>query len=184
MITYVRGIIALFLLLTVLLHLPPGKSYQKYIRFFAELILMLALLAPVLSIFCDSEEFLRMVDYEEFEEQLCEVSKDMQNMEYLYGDYHRAAYEEAIAEDVKLMAEGQGFFVQDVSVELSEEYTMEHISLWVTEEEQEQIVVEQVFRKQSAGAENGDMIFAKLRQELLEFYQLDESEIEIQYGNG
>lgn len=184
MVTYVKGFIALFLLLTALLHLPPQKSYQKYIRFFAELILTLALLAPVLSVICDSEEFLKLVDYEEFTEELNEVSKDMQQMEYLYGDYHKAAYEEAIAEDVKRIAEGQAFFVQSVSVELSKEYTVEHIFLQVTGEEKEQVIVERVVLEQSAREENGNIVCEKLRQELMEFYQLDETKIEIQYGNG
>lgn len=184
MTTYVRGFIALFLLLTALLHLPPQKSYQKYIRFFAELILTLALLTPVLSVICDSEEFLRLIDYEEFTEELGEVSKDMQQVEYLYGDYHKAAYEEAIAGDVKRIAEGHSFFVQDVSVELSEEYTVEHISLWVAGEAKEQVIVEQVVLEQTVREENGNSICEKLRQELMEFYHLDEANIEIQYGNG
>lgn len=181
---YVRGFIALFLLLTALLHLPPQESYQKYIRFFAEFILTLALLTPVLSIVCDSEKFLRLIDYEEFTEELGEVSKDMQQMEYLYGDYHKAAYEEAIAEDVKRIAEGHSFFVQEVSAELSEEYTVERIFLRVTEEEQERVIVERVVLEQAAREENGNIICEKLRQELMEFYHLDETKIEIQYGNG
>ncbi len=184
MAAYVRGFIALFLLLTVLLHLPPGKSYQKYIRFFAELILTIALLTPVLSIVCDSEEFSKLVDYEEFTEELEELSKDMQHMEYLYGDYHKATYEEAIAEDVKRIAEEYGFFVQEVSVQLSDEYTVDHISLRVTEDENEQIVIERIVLEQTARDENGNIICSKLRQELMEFYQLDESKIEVQYGNG
>lgn len=184
MVAYVRGFIALFLLLTVLLYLPPGKSYQKYIRFFAELILTIALLTPVLSIVCDSEEFLKLVDYEEFTEELEEVSKDVQHMEYLYGDYHKAAYEEAIAEDVKRIAEEYGFFVQEVSVKLSDEYAVEQISLWVTEEENGEVVIEQVVLEHTAWEENGNILCAKLQQELMEFYRLDESKVEIQYGNG
>lgn len=184
MISYIRGFIALFLLLTVLLHLSPGKNYQKYIRFFAELILTIALLTPLLSIVCDSGEFLKLVNYEEFAEELGEMSNDMQQMEYLYGDYHKAAYEEAIAEDVKRIAETHAFSVQEVSVQLSEEYTVEHIALRVTEKREEQIVVGRVVLERTTGEENGTFLCMELRQELMEFYQLDETKIEIQYGNG
>lgn len=181
---YVKGIIALFLLLTVLLHLPPGNSYRKYTRFFAEMILTLALLTPVLSVVCDSEEFLRMVDYEEFTEELEMVSKDMQHMEYLYADYHKAAYEEAIAEDVKRIAEEHALFVQKVSVQLSKEYTVEHIALRVTEEESEQVVIERIVLEKTAQEKSENITCMELRQELMEFYQLDEAGIEIQYDNG
>lgn len=64
MVAYVRGFIVLFVVLTILLHLPPQENYRKYIRFFTELILTLALLTPVLSVFCDSAEFLELIEYE------------------------------------------------------------------------------------------------------------------------
>lgn len=183
MISYVRGFMALFILLTVLLHLPPGNSYQKYIHFFSELILTIALLTPILSIVCDSEKFLKMVDYEAFTEELAEVSKDMQQIEYLQSNYHREAYETAIAEDVKRIAEGYEFLVKDVSVELSEEYTVEFISLWVTKKEEEKVIIENIVFGDREKNSGGDIICSKLRQELVQFYQLDDAKIEIRYGD-
>ena len=178
--SYIRGFITLFLLLTALLHLSPGKNYQKYIRFFVELVLTIALISPILSIVCDSEEFLKLVNFEEYTEALEELSNDMHKMEYLYSDYHKAAYEKAIAEDVRLIAESQNFFVKDVSVQLSNEYMVEHIALWVSRKEEEQIVVRRVELEQTR-EELGTMICLELQQELIEFYQLEEEQIEIHY---
>lgn len=184
MIAYVKGFLALFVLLTVLLHLLPGNGYQKYIHFFAEFIMTLAILTPILSILGDSDEFLKLVEYEAFTEELASVSKDMQHMEYLYGDYHREAYEEAIAEDVKRIAEGYAFCVKEVSVTLSEEYTVNNISLWVTENANEEIAISRVTLGEEKESADEDIICAELKQELMEFYQLDESKIKIQYGDG
>lgn len=184
MVTYVRGFLALFVLVTVLQHLPPGKEYQKYIRFFAELILTLGLLSPILSVICDKEEFLEMIDYEEFNVEISSIAKDMQRMEYLQGDYYIHEYENAIAQDVIRIAEGQGFCVKEASVALTEEYTVERISLVVSDEETG-IAIAPVVLGETAEKDRTDVVCAALRQELLTYYQVDENMLEIQYvGNG
>lgn len=165
MVAYVRGFIVLFVVLTILLHLPPQENYRKYIRFFTELILTLALLTPVLSVFCDSAEFLELIEYEAFTEELSMASEDMEHIEYLYGDYHREAYEDAIGEDVRRIAEGYHFSVQDVVVELSEEYEVEYIALQIS-------------------GEGEASVSRELKAELRGYYQLEEKEIEIRYGKG
>ena len=83
MASYVKGFLVLFVLVSVLLHLPPGKTYQKYIRFFSQFILTLALLAPVLRFFGDKDAFLELIAYEKFTEELVAVSRDMKQVEYL-----------------------------------------------------------------------------------------------------
>lgn len=93
------------------------------------------------------------------------VSEDMEHIEYLYGDYHREAYEDAIGEDVRRIAEGYHFSVQDVVVELSEEYEVEYIALQIS-------------------GEGEASVSRELKAELRGYYQLEEKEIEIRYGKG
>lgn len=182
MLAYVRGFIVLFVLLTVLLYLPPGKSYQKYIRFFAEMILTFSILSPVLSIFCDSEEFLELIEYEEFTDSLSEISRDAQKIEYMNNDYYLEKYETAIEQDVERIAGQYGFAVREANVELTEEYTVEKIQLWITEQGEERIVVEKIVLDQEEEEVESDAIYAGLMQELSDYYQLDESMIEIRYA--
>lgn len=182
MLSYVRGFIVLFVLLTLLLYLPPGKSYQKYIRFFAEIILTLGILSPVLSVFCDSEEFLELIEYEEFMESLSEISRDTQKIEYINNDYYLEKYESAIEEDVSGIAEQYGFTVQEAKVDLSREYTVDKIQLWLTDRIEERIVVERIVPKEQEDETGTDAAYAGLRQKLSEYYQLDAAMIEIQYA--
>jgi len=44
---YMRGFVILFVLLVLLSYLPPGKQYRKYIRFYAQLLMVLAALRPL-----------------------------------------------------------------------------------------------------------------------------------------
>ena len=48
---YVRGFVILFVLLVLLSYLPPGKQYRKYIRFYAQLLMVLAALRPLFVLF-------------------------------------------------------------------------------------------------------------------------------------
>lgn len=174
--TYVKGLIVLFVVLTILLHLPTQENYRKYIHFFAELILTMALLSPILSIFCDSDAFLQLIEYEAFSEKLAMVSEDMEHIEYLYEDYHREKYAQAVAEGVKQIAEGYDLDVQEAAVELSEEYKVEHITVNIATKEAGQIAI---------GMAEEEVLWDKgLKTELAEYYGLEEKEIEIRRGRG
>lgn len=183
--TYVKGLIVLFVVLTILLHLPTQENYRKYIHFFAELILTMALLSPVLSIFCDSDEFLKLIEYETFTEKLAMVSEDMEHIEYLYEDYHREKYAQAVAEGVKQIAEEYDFDVQEAAVELSENYEVEHVTLQISESDARQIVIESV-EVARAGEDAEEEVVADrgLKTKLAEYYGLEEKEIEIRCGRG
>lgn len=178
MAAYVKGVLTLFVVLTVLLHAAPQESSRKYLHFFAELILTLALLSPVLSLFCDSEEFLELIAYETFWEELTSVADDMEQLDYLYSDYHRESYEKAIAEDVRRIAEGYDFFVQEASVKLSQDYTVEHITLLLSQEALEKIVIAPIGEGEAAETD-------ELQTELMKYYQLDKGQVDIRYdGQG
>ena len=185
MLEYVRGFLVLFVLLQLLLYLPPGKTYQKYIRFFAELILTLGLLSPVLSFLYDSEEFLAMIDYEEFTEEVSQVARDMERMEYINNEGYLQEYERAIAEDVRLLAsqtgEAYGYQVQDAQVSLGEDYTITEIRLWIAEQTKAQIVIGKITPEDDDGKET-EAVYAGLIQKLSDYYQVDTSAIEIRYA--
>lgn len=183
MASYVKGFLVLFVLVSVLLHLPPGKTYQKYIRFFSQFILTLALLAPVLRFFGDKDAFLELIAYEKFTEELAAVSRDMKQVEYLYSDYHKEAYEDAIAEDVGRIAESHSFAVQGCEVCLSKEYEVERISLIVGEKNEED-AISGILLKDDVSGETEEIIFSELKKELTEFYGIDASKITIAYESG
>ena len=78
---YLKSFLALLLLLMVLNHLVPRKSFQKYVRFFSEMLLAFGILYPVLNLFGDSDFFLEKIHYETFAEELKEASLDAEKIE-------------------------------------------------------------------------------------------------------
>lgn len=183
MLAYMRGFIVLFVLLTLLLYLPPGKSYQKYIRFFAELIMTLGILSPVLTVVCDSEEFLKLVEYEEFSENLSELSRDAERIAYINNDYYLEEYENVIEADVGRIAEQYGFSVQDAEVHMTEDYAIDEMQLWITDQGGDNIVIGEILLEDGNEEEPEEehAVYAGLERELSEYYQLEPSRIKIQY---
>lgn len=177
---YIKGVLALFVLLMLLLYLVPGDGFKKYIRFFGEIVLTIGFLSPVLHVIYDSDKFLALIDYEQFSEQISELSRDMERVEYIQNNYYLEEYEMAIAGDVTRITEQYGFIVKEVKVNLSEAYTLDSIYLSLTEQEAGGIAIERVWLDEEEGVGSELEIYAELRAELMEYYQLDETAITIQ----
>lgn len=60
---YMRGFVILFVLLVLLSYLPPGKQYRKYIRFYAQLLMVLAALRPLFVLFGGKDTFYEKMAY-------------------------------------------------------------------------------------------------------------------------
>lgn len=172
---YIKEFLALFVLMTMLLYLVPGEAFKKYVRFFMEFVLTLGVLAPVLSFFYDSDEFLEKIAYEEFTSGLAELSKDTQKISFLQNPYYIEEYEQAIEVDVAQIAEQYEFTVTKVEAELSDTYELESVSLWITNQNQGE------FASDAAEDEDKEYLYAGLKEKLLSYYQVDEEKIEIHY---
>lgn len=70
---WIRNVAFYLVLVTALLHVLPRSGYQKYIRFFTGLVLILLVLAPVLKLFQMEEELRDVYRDDSWLEQLEEI---------------------------------------------------------------------------------------------------------------
>lgn len=187
MVAYVKGFIVLFVLLTLLLYLPPGKTYQKYIRFFTELILTIGMLVPFFSNLFNGEEFLALIEYDTFTENLSEVSKDMEQIAYIHNDYYIEEYERAIGEDVCMIvepiAEKYGLSVRETKVHMTEKYVIDQVELWIADQTEDKIVIDEIKFSEENKREEMSAIYEVIAQEVSDYYQIDPSAVLIQYAS-
>ena len=66
----VRMIAVFYLLEQIILQLIPGESYERYVRFYLGLLLVLLLLQPVFRIFRLSEQLDQKVFLQEMEKEV------------------------------------------------------------------------------------------------------------------
>lgn len=104
--TWMQNIVFYLVIVTAVLEVLPGGNYQKYIRFFTGLVLMVLLLTPVLNLAGVKEIFTELYhgyEYEQHKREIEEQEKYFEDLdlfeflpeEYLYGQ------EDALATDVK-----------------------------------------------------------------------------------
>lgn len=158
---WMKGIVLLFFLLSALLYFVPRDVYKKYIRFFMELILVLAILLPIIKVLYDGDAFEKMVHYDEFWQQMDNLQMDVEHMEYIQNEYYVEEYEKSMENDIENMVKEYGYEALEVSVELNESYEIENIELSVKKTE----------------AFEGD--FDAMKKALLDFYQVEEKNLEI-----
>ena len=64
---WIQNIAVYLILVSAVMHAIPGKDYEKYIRFFSGLILILLLLTPLLNLTGMAEEFTSLYKSREYE---------------------------------------------------------------------------------------------------------------------
>ena len=158
MVAYVKGFIVLFVILTLLLYLPPGKTYQKYIRFFTELILTIGLLTPMLSALFNGEEFLELIEYER-------------------------AIEEDVSMIAEPIAEKYGLSVRDAKVHMTEEYVIDQVELWITNQTEDEIVIDEINFSEESNREEMSTIYEGIAEEVADYYKIDSAAVLIQYAS-
>ena len=164
-ILYVKGAVILFLLLSIFVELVPENSCRKYVRFFAQFILVLSLVSPFFSGNGKESEFMKAVRYESFLQNVEEARLNAEKMASQSDkDYMKKYEEKALAEDVRQLAEENDFAVKEIVAEMTESYQIERIYMKIAEPEE---------KKTETGKET-------LKKKLIGYYQLREDQIEIE----
>lgn len=95
---YVKGFLILFLLIKVLLYFVPKRGFEKYIAFFAGVVLVIGLLYPILEMTGQEKSVLEKLDYAKWEEQLLDVSAKVQELEKAGNKFVEERYQTMIIE--------------------------------------------------------------------------------------
>ncbi len=175
--SHIRNFAVLFLAVTLLISMVPRQQFGKYIRFFAQMVLVLGFLYPILNGLFGSEDFLKLLDEETFSEELEQLALDSGRLTFLQNDYYVAQYEDAAALDVKNKAESYGYPVESVDVELLEDYTIKKISV-VLKEDGEEIIIGKILLSEEE-QEEGWNEKRELAKILSEYYGVEDDKIVI-----
>lgn len=169
---WVKNIVFYLIFLTVLTGLLPSGTYEKYIRFFAGTVLILVTLSPILSGLRLEDRAAGYFEEFSFRNEAQDLEKEIYGMEEKRLKQLIGQYEEAVAVDVRQMAEEAGLKVKDISVHIEGEPSSENFgkvtSIHVTAEGMQ--------------GEDGEKA-ASLRRKAAGYYQLEENYVEIQFQN-
>lgn len=170
---WVRSLAGYYLFLAVLEQLLSGKTYWKYVRFFAGIVLILLVLKPV-------TKGLRLEDalVREYESILFQYEADDLQQELLGAEKERLsrmveAYEQAAARAVEELARADGYVVQACRVQVEGRRDDARFG--------QVLGISMEVEKNSVTESSG---IGTLRQKLAQYYDLEAEHVAIQIVEG
>lgn len=182
-IDWIKGIVILFVVLAAFLYLVPNKQYKKYIQFFMEMIIVIAVITPISKVVYANNDFEEMIHYTQFWQEMENAQKDAAKMGFWKTDYYKKEYEQAIGEDITQMAKDKGFAVRNIQVSLSDAYELDKVNMQICKKEDDKhVAVEPIAVKGSLVSNTQDAaVYHDLQEKMKEFYQLKDDQIAITY---
>lgn len=113
--TWMKNIVFYLVIITAVLEVLPGTTYQKYIRFFTGLVLMMLLLTPFLSLIRADEIFTELhhnYEYEQYKREIQEQEEYLQDLDLL--DFLPEEY--IVTESEETAAESNEIKVEDIRI--------------------------------------------------------------------
>lgn len=113
---WVRNITYYMIFITVVGNLLADSKYEKYLRFFAGMILILLVLKPLTGSLRLDERIAYLFESISFQKEADDFKDKLWGMEDERLERVMGTYEEAVAMDLRGMADTAGFAVRDVKV--------------------------------------------------------------------
>lgn len=116
----VRHILTFVVLITVLKGLISNEEYRQYFHFFSGMVMIVLLCEPLLSFFGGDVSLYRLIEDTVMEENIRDKIEEIKLADGKMEEVIRDSCREAVAEQVHVIAEREGFVVGDVDVRLSQ----------------------------------------------------------------
>lgn len=198
---WVQNIAYYMIFMTVVLSLLPAKQYEKYVRFFAGIILILLVIKPFLGGLRLEEEISHF--YQEFslKQDTAELEQKILGVEQQQKKMILAQYEAAVREDIRQMAGSSGFSVRELDVSVCEDEGEDGFgkveTVWLLVKYAGTGMGKGQERRTGQGmgmdvqtggnpesAEEGKRAANQLRERIAQYYRLEVSYVEIQLEEG
>ncbi len=128
---WTENLAVFYILFTAALHLIPDQKYERYVRSFMGLLLILMLCTPVFSFFGKGDELMENFQIRYNMESQALMEAEAENLQEICLN---EGYEEALEQKIKRSLEGTGINIYDVAVHIEGEraevvlYTKEEIT--------------------------------------------------------
>lgn len=126
---WVRNITCYLILTTVMGNLLPSKKYEKYLKLFAGMVLILLVMQPLTSGLRLEDKITYFFESISFKQESDDLKKELLGMENKRLNGMISQYEGAVAMDIEAMVKASGFCKKEIKVTIesdqeSEQYGM------------------------------------------------------------
>ncbi|MBS6643270.1 MAG: stage III sporulation protein AF [Clostridiaceae bacterium] len=187
---WVKNITCYLIFITVAVNLLPNKKYEKYIRLFAGMVLILLVVKPLTGSLRLEDKISRYFESISFQNEADELKNDLIGMENIRLVKVIEQYQEAVAGDLEQMAQMEGFYPVSTSVTIEGDQEKENfgqvtrISMTVSAETGPQETLVEPVKKVEIGDRDQvvkeNTLLNTLRKRIEEYYGLEGTYVEIQ----
>lgn len=180
---FVRNLIVFRIIVFIILELSPGNEYQKYIKIFAFLSIIIMLLSPLLDIFDGRMDFKNVLDRYMIKNEFADMEKSL--MEYDEKKILAVTdeYKKGIEENVKDIVEDEQAVFDKIMLELeldagsSDFLSIKHMDVYISKKYSETDRIREIIIEDKSRAESITEINIKNR--ISQFYNLQINNINI-----
>lgn len=126
--SWVKHIIYYVIFLSIVSSLLADTRYEKYVRFFAGMVLILLVAGPLVNGLGIEEQLASAFAQLSFKQEAADLDRNLLGMEERRREQIMAKYEEAVEEDVARMAREQGLACVSVKADIEQDQTSSRYS--------------------------------------------------------
>lgn len=141
---WIKNLAVFYILFTAFLHLVPDGKYEKYIRFFMGLLLIVMMSTPIFSLFGKGEEIAEGFQFFFEEENQEKEIEELENMQKLYLE---KGYALELAEQIKESLYKNSIEVQQIQVKIEGEKLRAVLTVKEANEEQKGRIADELVEK-------------------------------------
>lgn len=182
---WVKGIVFYLIFVTVVSNLVPGKKYEKYIRLFTGMLLIIVVIKPVIQLAAKGQ-LLDEGSILEFFEEEASGSQDMQETEFENVQEKKliSEYENQVGQYAKVQAKQLGLQTKKVKAEVQKtEQGIMPVSIVmevvIQNEEENTIDIPQITIGGGNEKKETDMRIQALQEALSQYYGMEKEQIKI-----
>lgn len=175
---WIKNIVCFLCFVNLFLQLLPNNSFQKYVRFFAGILLVIIVLGPLADIAGLKGKFEAAWQKENLKGEYSELEIDMHGMEELRSKKIMEVYEGELKKQIESIVKSHGLFVLDSEITFKSEdgsYVPESISVTASYEKSGIRIEVAPFTED--GGESAEVL--NIKNEIQEVYNIPGSNINI-----
>lgn len=181
---WIKNIAFYLIFITAVFQMIPNRQYQKYIKLFTGMLLVMFIMSPVSKWFGTEDVMEQVYLKDSFSMEMKEIKADEEAADRVRSRYLLESYKKQIEEKVKELIKAQDLYPVSVCVQLSEEEDTlgEPVSIVIeaalSEAQAEEIIIEKI-EIQNKRPEVESVQEVELKNTLEQYYGIDRNNIYI-----
>lgn len=132
---WMKKLVYLYLLLSAILQLGAKEEYEKYLRYFAGLCIVVFLSAPVCQFFRGEISLEQEITRLQREQEISDWKKESGKIAYLQQEYYKEEYRTKISEELKEQLQKANCAIDHIVTDLGASYEIKKLWIYLKEGE-------------------------------------------------